>query len=138
MSHMTTSTFFISLSYHYASWYFNSLLLNRFNSQHCSICRISIIRSSSTIQFPILQYRCGRRQTFTPPLEGRLLIKMAIKEYCNINIAFNLRKYQWRNSLILDDFSLKSFNIYTFNPIFNMLSSLLQSSISIPFWIKSS
>lgn len=120
MEKVDTPAFFVSLGDHNAAREGNFLFLHCLDGDHCPISRVTIIGSSSSVQLPISDHRYRCPESLLPACKGRLLVEVAIEQQSGRKLAFDLSKDEGRVALILNDFSLETLNIQTFDPFFNM------------------
>ena len=122
----------------------DSLFLKGFDCQHRAISGISIVSSTSSIQFLWIliwgrEDRDVGSQTFVPTIKRRLFVIVAIEQECLINRSWDLDEDQ-RSQVFLsvrDDFNGESLDAYVFNPFLDVFCSFDQviPTILLPIFL---
>jgi hypothetical protein len=111
---VSTTALFIAFSDHNAAWQRYLLLLKSLQCQHCRICCIAIISSTSSIQLSIDDFGISGAEPFHPSRKRRLFVVVPIKEQSLRKVTFDLGEQKGSVALILDDFSGQPFDVELF------------------------
>lgn len=111
----------------------DSLLLQCFDGDNGSVTRVTVIGSSSSIEFfrfgfVGIQNRFVGAQTLAPSKEGRLFIIVSVEEIGLINLSLNLNEDE-RSEIVFsisNDLRLSTFDSRMFDPVLDVLCSSLE------------
>ena len=125
MLHMTAAALLIAFCDHHAARQLHALLLQCLQGQHGGIGRVSVISTSSSIEFPVDNLGIGRSYALHPTGERRLLVVVSVEEESVGDVALYLSEDKRSIALILDDFNREPLDVETQHPILDMVGRSL-------------